>query len=358
MHPGRTVTESGQPTEQVARDWERRLFERCRRAWDFGARSRRNLAPIPEDVSLDLDRAIHEALAVYYFPGMWAWDRAIVRPLSREALRLSLSTQSGQPDRRGDGAVDRAAGSVQENGEALLDAYFAWASTNDRFEPIRVQAGFDVSLPAIDDPERDLVGSDGTPVRYRGRIDALILDHTGALWLMNHRITRRSATVSELILDIDLLSKALAWQRDALAARVTGTVYNELVLGASEARAIRDEPLPEGVYRIGDGPFQRTWIRRDQAVLTAAGDVVGRQALQMVDPGVAVYPSPGPDVCPTCPYLAPCTMMFNGLNPEALIATRFAIRSDSEVQPGRLGSVTWSVGRGARPPRFGPSGGG
>ncbi|MEP6639230.1 MAG: hypothetical protein ABJC39_07750 [Chloroflexota bacterium] len=342
----------------MARDWERALFERCRRAWDFSARSRRNLAPIPDAASVDLDRAIHEALAVYYFPGMWAWDRAIVRPLTVAALRRSLASQAEQAGSSVGDAVDGAFGASREQGEALLETYFGWASTADRFEPIRVQAEFDVSLPGLDDPDHDLTGPDGTPVRYRGRIDALILDEAGALWLMDHRITSHATPVSELILDDDLLSKAVAWQRDALATRVAGTVYNELQLGASPGPAVADEPPPEGVVRTIAGPFRRTWVPRDEAVLAAAGDIVGRQSLEMTDPEVAVYPSPGPDICPTCPYLTPCTMMFRGVDPEALLATHYAVRSDSEVHAGRLGSVTWSIGRGAAPPRFGRSSGG
>ena len=37
---------------------ERADFKRCRRAWDFGSRSRRNLEPIEESDSIDGDRAI------------------------------------------------------------------------------------------------------------------------------------------------------------------------------------------------------------------------------------------------------------------------------------------------------------
>jgi len=60
---------------------DRELFTTCRRAWDFGAGVRRGLEPVRLKASHDLGRAIRQALAVYYFPGMWAWDRGIVLPL-------------------------------------------------------------------------------------------------------------------------------------------------------------------------------------------------------------------------------------------------------------------------------------
>ena len=65
---------------------ERETFKQCRRAWDLGARERRDLEPIVSVDPLDVDRAIRDALAVYYFPGMWDWTRAVVVPLVAQAL--------------------------------------------------------------------------------------------------------------------------------------------------------------------------------------------------------------------------------------------------------------------------------
>src|SRR5690349_20672499 len=48
---------------------DRAWFARCRRAWDLGARARRNLehmAPVQPD---PLGHAFRRALAVYYYPG-------------------------------------------------------------------------------------------------------------------------------------------------------------------------------------------------------------------------------------------------------------------------------------------------
>jgi hypothetical protein len=63
---------------------DRRWFKRCRRAWDMGARARQNYKPIKLMQVFDFDRAIRDALAVYYFPGIggttWSVDRGAMPP--------------------------------------------------------------------------------------------------------------------------------------------------------------------------------------------------------------------------------------------------------------------------------------
>src|SRR5919205_2941661 len=78
------------------RPWDREWFKRCRRAWDLGSRTRQNLEPLATPASsfrLDLDRALRDALAVYYFPGMWEWDRNVVLPLAFQAFTKAMTTQ-------------------------------------------------------------------------------------------------------------------------------------------------------------------------------------------------------------------------------------------------------------------------
>ena len=95
---------------------DRRWFDRCRRAWDLGARARRNLEPLGHRVD-PLGPALRDALAVYYFPGMWTWPRSIVLPLVTAAL-------------------DRSGASRDERD--LVAGFVEWAPTVDRFTPVRV----------------------------------------------------------------------------------------------------------------------------------------------------------------------------------------------------------------------------
>jgi hypothetical protein len=65
-------------------------FRRCPRAWDIGSRNRQNYVPIIPREVIDFDRAIRDALAVYYFPAMDDWNRMIVRPLALHAFRRKV----------------------------------------------------------------------------------------------------------------------------------------------------------------------------------------------------------------------------------------------------------------------------
>ncbi|MDQ4105238.1 MAG: hypothetical protein M3186_16560, partial [Actinomycetota bacterium] len=58
---------------------ERTAFKRCRREWDLSSPNRQSFEPLPQSDSIDLNEAVRAALAVYYFPGMWEWDSAIVQ---------------------------------------------------------------------------------------------------------------------------------------------------------------------------------------------------------------------------------------------------------------------------------------
>jgi hypothetical protein len=67
----------------VIRSSDRATFKQCRRAWDLGSRSRQNYELAQPARAFDFDQAMRDALALYYFPGMWAWNREIVVPMDR-----------------------------------------------------------------------------------------------------------------------------------------------------------------------------------------------------------------------------------------------------------------------------------
>src|SRR5438093_13623716 len=77
-----------------------RSFKRCRRAWDFGSPSRRNLAPNEVERPFELDTAVRDALAVYYYPGMWNWPRKVVEPIALGKFAESMARQLERHDER------------------------------------------------------------------------------------------------------------------------------------------------------------------------------------------------------------------------------------------------------------------
>ena len=365
---------------------DREAFKRCRRQWDLGARERQNYEPVQPDAASGLELAVRDALAVYYFPGMWDWQRSVVLPL---VLRgFARAAGRGPPA----GRVALAAG------QALLRRYFEWAPRVDRFSPVQVELRFEVNLPDPADGDRELVLADGRPIRYQGRVDLLASDEHDRYWVVAHRVVDRFAAADDLQLDEELVAACWAVERSYPGMRIAGTVHNELLRPAnppvgmdqppSEAAPSRLRRLrraaqpherglpqheasgggrslpyarrtaragragPAGVDRQGAGEFRRTRIPRDPAELAAMGARLAAEALEMVDPGLRLYPSPAPEHCGSCRFVAPCLAMERGGDVRAVLAAGYRDRGPERVEPGRLGAATWGTGRGAAPPQF------
>lgn len=284
---------------------DRSWYKRCRRAWDFGSTARRNLSPVDE-VPIDGTRdAIGHALAVYYFPGMWAWPRDVVLPKVKTV--------------------------VPQHAE-LIDGYAEWASVQDDFVPIQVATEIEVSVPDPVLSDRDLATVDGVPVRYCTVQDALVFGSDHRPWVLSHRFVVGLFTDPELLaLDGAARTDCWAWRQLSLDHRIAGVIFNEIAL---------------------DGRFRRTSVPYTAADLDWAGRHLALEALEMIDAGLALYPNPEPSICAACAFRRPCLVMQSGGDPGSALEDGFRVRPPAGPVEGRLGGRTWSTGRGARPPRF------
>lgn len=304
---------------------DRAAFKRCRRAWDFGSPLRGNWEPDAPATRIDLGDAVRAALAVWYFPGMWEWDRAIVRPLALEAYRR---VAAGWPPEQEALALA---------GDRLLAAYFEWAQPVDNFIPLRVETDFEVAVPDPADPVRDLAGPGGAAVHFAGRIDLLIVDPMDVRWLVEHRVGLRWAQPEALVLDERGAAFCWAWPRSFLGMELAGVIYNEL-----------RTDIPPG----GDA-FRRTPIPRGLVEMERVRYKLGLEARDMTSESLPVYPAPAWDVCSGCRFRPPCIALDTGADADAVLVAGYRPRPPAEVQSGRLGGGTWSMGRGAAPPTFG-----
>jgi len=340
---------------------DRRAFKRCRRAWDLGSPMRQNWEPDEPAPRVDLGDAVRAALAVWYFPGMWAWDRAIVRPLAEEAYRRVAT-------RWGPGHEDLAT-----LGNRILDRYFGWAPSVDRFTPVRVGTDFQVSIPDPADPVRDLAGPDGSAVHFAGRIELLVVDPFDVYWLVDHRVGPGWADADELVLDEVGAAYCWGWKRYFIGMDVAGVIYNELRTdaglatppgtpppGPASVSAVGDRrryvpsdrsTVPE-ITREGNDAFRRTRVSRGPVELERARQNLGTEVRDMTGPGLSIYPAPSWAVCGECRYRPPCIALNTGADVETVLAGTYRPRPPTVEQPGRLGGVTWSIGRGAAPPTF------
>jgi hypothetical protein len=368
---------------------DRTSFKTCRRSWDLAARERRNLEPLVGLGSLDIDRAIRDALAVYYFPGMWDWPRAVVIPLVGQALDKALAHERARPGPEPPVGFERRAQAARQ----LLAAYVEWAPGIERLAPVLVEVDYAANLADPEQPDGALFTPGGDEhISYRGRVDLLGVDDHDAYWIMRHRVVREWTPLSTLVRDEEAVAACWAWPQHYIGMEIAGTVHNEMrlptgapsgdgpdLLSAESARrAAGPVPQHEGsgggrsvpqhrrldarasapaapkVVEHDTGPwFRRTWIRRSSPEIDQAGRQLASEAREIFDPDVAVFPSPSPPACGNCPFASPCLALYEGkeAEAEAILASSYRTRS-TEVVEGRLGGVSWSTGRGAAPPHF------
>ena len=375
---------------------DRASFRRCRRQWDFGAGIRQNLEPREPPAAPDLDRALRDALAVYYYPGMWDWDRAVRLPLVVQGLERALARQ------RERGRDDPDAGCWDEAldaGRDLLARFFAWAPGVDRFAPVMAEAEYEVTVLDPARPAAGLVTPGGQAVRYRGRIDLMAVDARDAYWIVRHRLVDGDwPPTEELVADEETAAAGWAWEQFYIGMAVTGIIWNEMRrpslpdgppaddrprpaarrwrrlrrrpaaahpevrqhepsgggrsipqhrrLYAQASQAGRAEPVEQQVT----GGFRRTWVRRSAAQVAQAGHRLGADAAEMTRADPSVDPTPSDRNCPACPYLGPCQAMFAGDDPAPVTASAYRQRPPEPVAEGRIGVS--GMGRGAAPFRF------
>jgi hypothetical protein len=342
-------------TDFIIRPWERDLFLGCRRAWDFGAHERQGLEPAGPTRFLDLTQAVKDALAVYYFPGMWDWSRAIVAPLATEGLAKALRTQraayetaTGAPLDDDDAARWEAA---SVTGRRLLAAYYDWAPAADTWSTVQVETLFDVTVPDPADNTLGLLAADGRGVLYRLRVDLVVVDKAGRNWIVEHRLCEDGfAEMHDLLLDDLALTRAWAWEQGFLG-KVAGTIHNELRLPAPGEPG-PDDTAPSGgpavewikvgsrTVRRYNGPwFRRTRIRRKREEIEAAGARLAEQSRLMASAAVDCYPTPEWATCLDCEFREPCLALMQGADPQPVLSGRYRARVRKDFEEGRLGSV-------------------
>jgi hypothetical protein len=274
-----------------------------------------------------VDGALHDALAVYYFPGMWDWQPAIVLPLVNQAFDRSVREQ------RAGSELTTAEQESIRRGRLLLERYAVWAPSVDRFAPVRVDCDVDVQVPdprfpgqAVTVGEAGSAGAEvggavggpavggpavggpavggpavGGAVRYQDRVDLVVIDEHNTYWVVSHRVVRGGwPDTGQLLLDEQCVAWCWAWEMSYPGMRVAGTIYNELHIDA-----LAGPPAAPGQPSPGAAAGPRSAVTQHREAYAP--------------PTPPRHPPPG--------------------TPEP-------------VEEGRLGGSSWSMGRGAAPPRF------
>jgi hypothetical protein len=359
-------------------------------------------------VAPDLAAALREALAVYYFPGMWDWQRSVTLPLVIQGFERAAGRQRAAAGAWPDAAPWR---DQREAGLRTLSRYFSWAPDVDTFSPVLVEAEYEVNVPCPGDPDAGLVTAAGSVVKYRGKADMLAVDAHDAYWIVRHSIVPGPwPPTADLLADSEALTACWAWEQFYLGMAIEGIIHNEIRPASwppgepavpaqprsAQARSVPPHPAPRPgwlrgrwaaaaqgrvrqhepsgggrsipqhrrMYATASAParldpieqrvgedFRRTWLRRSRAEVAAAGQRLASDAAEMTG-GPAIYPDPSVANCPACEFLDPCLAIFAGDDADPLLMSSYRERAPGMALEGRLGGGAWGTGRGAAPPRF------
>lgn len=348
--------------------WDREWFKRCRRAWDLGSPTRQGYEPVLSRQELDLDLAIRDALAVYYYPAMWDWQPAIVPPLVLKALGDSVSKQWAATGERRPGASppqdweERVA-----LGEGILEHYFEWAPLVDSFSPVLVGAEYGADV--IDPSSSDHTWSPSTarPSVTAGGSTS-VSSTSDRYWLVRHRVVDGPwDDIDLLVLDDRTLASCWAWQSSSLMT-LAGVIFNEIrtmvprpeervaaklskrrrqdldrkrgsvAQNSHRPRPLTEEQRPPVVEQEGNAFFRRTQIPVSRERLGALASRIGHEAIEMMSEHLHLYPNPVRENCSCCPYRRPCLAMDDGVDVEPILTEGF-LRRAHRADEVRLGGL-------------------
>ena len=218
---------------------------------------------------------------------------------------------------------------------------------------------------------------------YACRVDLLAVDAADQYWVVRHQIVDDWQDPDTLVRDEEAIAACWAWEQDYVGMEIVGTIHNELRIGGpldlpAPGAAARDRqpvaqheasgggrsiPQHQRVSALASrvdaasrvdqrtaGPLRRTRIRRTRPEIAAVGRQLAAEALDMASEP-AIYPNPAAH-CSVCEFAAPCLALFEGADPEPVLAAHFRQRPVSTQPKPRLGQATWGFGRGAAPPQW------
>lgn len=376
---------------------ERMSFRGCRRRWDWIFRDgfyprRGNAKP------LEFGQAYHIGMQYYYKPETWELPRSLVIPRAIAKFGAECNKQLEDVLNETDSPQEQDALRQDykdrvELGRGMLSYYFnSIAPKLDAFRPIKVEISFEVPITGPKgetlwckcarcwdtfnhkvvllkhwdtyevaplsrqyDGDGSFMGWDydwvwkGLPVTFGGRIDAIVEDEFGQLWVVDWKSTARMADKTQF-LDVDDQITGYLWALRVLGVRVAGFIYHE------QRKGYPQPPRENKTIRLGcrysvaknqDTDYQtyldhvkandpkafnagnyddfldylkaegivysaRYQKHKNQTELDNFGRYLFLEAREMTKDDVAVYPEPGRFHCQDCAFFSPCTSYNRG----------------------------------------------
>lgn len=333
-----------------------RAFRSCRRKWSWSSRLKEDMEPIAPYPPFFTGKAIHAALEFYHQDKI-SFDETLREYFKREQENLAKlgalwPTEVAQ--------VEEQIGLI----EGIVDHYVAWQQqdtmmySDKNLEFILMEEPFSVEL---------MPG-----VMFEGRMDGLVKHiPTGKYWIWETKTTRSIKELTDTLSNDEqsgaYLWAAREWFKDKLETPVAGVLYNIIrkkvpavprVLqsgGLSKATSMdttsfwykycvqsifsdwSDETIEEEYGDIIEALheknltfFMRLPIFRSDYELDMLMDNIRATAKEMLNPDIALYPSPAWNTCTFCQFKSPCLTMNAGGNYRVLLEADYQKREGHE----------------------------
>lgn len=336
---------------------DRILFKRCRRKWNFRSPLRMHLVYTDgaENKNLWTGSGLHFGLEDFH-----GFKRFASPDLAVEAYFAAFKPEEKPIE--ADDMLGLLAG--------MLDYYQMWLENREVFKTVwlpdpaagqvpQVEVQFRITMP-------ELSNRVGKTVYYQGAFDRLAEDEESRGWWVEDYKTAASIDVDKLETDPQI--SAYSWAADVVyeqfGKRIEGVLYTQFAKKVPQL----PEPLVKGgfsknkaqktTYRMyrralmdaygkippeyndilskfaenetveGDAFIRRDRVYRNDYSRATAYQQIMQEAVEMLDPDIAIYPNPTRDCKWDCEFRTVCLAMDDGGDWESLVETMFEKKGD------------------------------
>lgn len=355
---------------------ERKAFRGCRRRWDWFSRQR--YYPKVTEKPLGFGIAYHEGLQAFYDPANQFVPADVRIELAIAAFRLKTNAQRNEILESGlklDEEVNEDFDARIILGTGML-RYLAKSiapQEAEKWTPVQVEVEFMVPIPhpetgvhmrckcdicwekwckhhQLDKTDLSLYKEDwkGLPVVYAGRIDCLMEDEYGDLWIVDWK-TAAQLSPSLAFLELDDQVGSYPWALWSIGMKVRGFIYAQQKKGFPQppkenknrrlgrlfsvavgqdtdyetykdtVSKLDPEAYKQGLYdqfltylkNENIKFFHREPVMKTDAEFAQLGMYLGEEVLDMLREDLYIYPSPGRG-CERCAFWVPCVEQTRG----------------------------------------------
>lgn len=385
---------------------ERKSFRGCRRRWDWIFR--RGYYPIVTAKPLEFGICYHKAMEVLHNPKTWKYTPVVLGALAEKAF-VDTCNQQKKEYLRARGLYGLEGEESEDYEERVtLGRGMIWyyvnnqiAEMQEKYVPVLTEVSFDV--PLSDAAGRPMFckcsrcrkafakagGSKalgpwrGNPIVVSGRMDLIVHDMKGDYWCWDWKTAAQLPT-SEIFLELDDQVATYCWAlRKGLNLNIRGFLYHEQRKAYPEPPAEnkttrlgrrfsvnKNQPTDYDTYLAtikehdteawkagcyddflnylkaeGIAYYRRFTVYKSDYELDQVEVNLRQEVLDMIDPNLRIYPSPGRFACNSCAFQTPCISQNAGQDYEYTLATLYEKRAPYYTRQKQEAASTESRGR-------------